>query len=76
MNLSVHDAADQATRLYDRAAEAARDRALQVREQALRATDRTAGYIRDEPFKAVLIALVAGAAVMALARLGLRDRDR
>ena len=75
MNTSMQDTDAQPTKLYDRAAEATRDTAMQVREQALRASDRTVGYIRDEPVKAVLIALAAGAGIMALARYAARGRE-
>jgi ElaB/YqjD/DUF883 family membrane-anchored ribosome-binding protein len=37
-----------------------------VRDQALRVSDDTRNYIRDEPVKAVLIAAAAGAVLMAL----------
>jgi ElaB/YqjD/DUF883 family membrane-anchored ribosome-binding protein len=43
-----------------------RDRSLQLRDQAQRASDGTVSYIRDEPVKAVLIAAAAGAIVVAL----------
>jgi len=52
--------------LAQRGMDAVRDRSLQVREQALRASDNTLNYIKDEPVKAVLIAAAAGAALMVL----------
>jgi ElaB/YqjD/DUF883 family membrane-anchored ribosome-binding protein len=39
---------------------------VQVRDQAMRASDGTLNYIKDEPVKAMLIAAAAGAALMAL----------
>jgi ElaB/YqjD/DUF883 family membrane-anchored ribosome-binding protein len=59
-------AGEQASALAQRGVDAVRDRSLQVREQALRASDSTLNYIKDEPVKAVLIAAAAGAALMAL----------
>ncbi|HET7528056.1 MAG TPA: hypothetical protein VFK10_19100 [Burkholderiaceae bacterium] len=64
----------QANALAQRGVDAVRDRSLQVREQAQRASDRTLSYIKDEPVKAVLIAAAAGAALMALMGL-LRKSD-
>ena len=59
-------AGEQASALAQRGVDAVRDRSLQVREQALRASDNTLNYIKDEPVKAVLIAAAAGAALMVL----------
>jgi ElaB/YqjD/DUF883 family membrane-anchored ribosome-binding protein len=63
--------AEQAAR---RGVEAVRDTSAQLRDRALRASDSTVGYIRDEPVKAMLIAAATGAALMAL--LGLLGRSR
>ncbi|MEO6031727.1 MAG: hypothetical protein ABIP61_07470 [Burkholderiaceae bacterium] len=56
---------------------AMRDASHQVRERAARVSDNTAGYVRDEPMKSMLIAAAAGAALMAvvgfLTRSGGRD---
>lgn len=46
-----------------------RNRAAQARERAGAVTDRTTGYVRDEPLKSILIAAAAGAALMALISL-------
>ena len=46
-----------------------------VRERALRASDSTVNYIKDEPVKAILIAAAVGAALMALVSLMGRSRD-
>ena len=59
-------AGEQASALAQRGVDAVRDRSLQVREQALRASDNTLNYIKDEPVKAVLMAAAAGAVLMAL----------
>ena len=86
MNERVDDARDHASPAIDRwsaQAEAAVRRSVdalrattdQLREQALKATDATAGRVRDEPLKAVLIAAVAGAALMALLGLFSSRRD-
>jgi len=59
-------AGERASALAQRGVDAVRDRSLQVRDQALRASDGTLNYIKDEPVKAVLIAAAVGAALMAL----------
>ena len=51
------------------ARDSAREAADQLRDRATRASDSMAKYIRDEPVKSVLIASVAGAAIVALASL-------
>jgi ElaB/YqjD/DUF883 family membrane-anchored ribosome-binding protein len=66
--------AEQASALAQRGVDAVRDRSLQARDQALRASDSTLNYIKDEPVKAVLIAAATGAALMALIGL-LRKSD-
>jgi ElaB/YqjD/DUF883 family membrane-anchored ribosome-binding protein len=79
---SAHDRAvpllnrltSQAETTARRGVEAMRDTSTQIRERALKASDSTAGYIKDEPLKAMLIAAAAGAALMAL--LGLIGRSR
>jgi len=60
-------AGERASALAQRGVDAVRERSLQLRSQALRASDDTLNYIKDEPVKAVLIAAAAGAALMALA---------
>lgn len=59
----------EAERMARLGVDALRDRSRQLREQATHASDRTVGYIKDEPMKAVLIAAAAGAALMALVAL-------
>jgi len=53
-----------------------RDSSAQLREKAGVLSDATAGHIRDEPLKAVLIAAATGAALMALAVLLSRSSGR
>lgn len=63
-------------RLVRRGVDAVKDRSQQLREQALRASDSTVGYVKDEPLKAVLIAAAVGAALMALITIGSRAGAR
>ena len=58
--------AEQFTR---RSVDKVREGSQQLREQALRASDKTLIFIKDEPVKAVLIAAAVGAVLMALATL-------
>ena len=65
----IERAGEQASALAQRGVETVRERSLQLRDQAVRASDNTVGYIRDEPVKSVLIAAAAGAILVALLRL-------
>jgi ElaB/YqjD/DUF883 family membrane-anchored ribosome-binding protein len=67
--------AEKAETLARRGLEAVKDSSQQVREKALRVSDSTVGYIKDEPVKAILIAAATGAALMALISLMTRPRD-
>jgi ElaB/YqjD/DUF883 family membrane-anchored ribosome-binding protein len=69
-------ATEQASALAHRGVEAVRTGSQQLRNSALHATDTTAGYIKNYPIKAVLIAAATGAALMALVSLISRSRDR
>ncbi len=71
----LNRATEQAGALAQRGVDAVRDSSRQLREGALRATDSTANYIKDEPIKAILIAAAVGAALMALVNLMSRSRD-
>lgn len=71
---ALAQAAERAESLVRQGADALREHAANLREHAADASDRTSGYIRDEPLKSVLIAAAAGAAVMAVASFALRDR--
>jgi ElaB/YqjD/DUF883 family membrane-anchored ribosome-binding protein len=64
----------QASELAQRGVDAVRDTSQQLRDKAVRASDGTVNYIRDEPVKAMLIAAATGAALMAL--IGLMSRKR
>ncbi len=64
----------QAGDLAQRGVDAVRDTSQQLRDRALRASDGTVNYVRDEPVKAMLIAAATGAALMAL--IGLMSRKR
>ena len=56
--------------------DAVRDSSAQLREKATQVSDATAGRVRDEPLKAVLIAAAAGAGLMALVVLASRSGNR
>ena len=73
----LNRASEQAGALAQRGADALRDGTQQLRDKALRASDSTVSYIKDEPVKAMLIAAATGAALMALVNLmsGSRRRD-
>ena len=66
----------QATAMAQRGADAIRDGSQQLRDTAREASDRTVGYIRDEPMRSVMMAAVAGAALMGLLALLTRSNDR
>ena len=67
---------ERASAMAQRGADAVRDGSDQVRERALRASDTTVSYIKDEPVKAMLIAAAAGAAMMAMLSLMTRSRGQ
>jgi len=69
-------AAAQAEDLARRGIARARATGSQVREQYHVASDRTTAYIRDEPFKALLIAMAAGAATALVASWATRRSSR
>jgi ElaB/YqjD/DUF883 family membrane-anchored ribosome-binding protein len=62
----LNRATEQASVLAQRGVEAVREGSRQVRDQALRASDGTLLYVRQEPVKSMLIAAAVGAALMAL----------
>ena len=68
-------AAEVIDRIKDRASETARhgaelwrDGSERVRTQAVAATDRTVGYVKDEPVRSALIIAAVGAGVYLLVR--------
>jgi ElaB/YqjD/DUF883 family membrane-anchored ribosome-binding protein len=65
---------DQASMLAQRGVDSLRDTTQQLRDRATEATDNTANYIKDEPFKSILIAAATGAALMGLLTLLSRSR--
>ena len=65
----------QAEAAARRGMEAVRDTSQQLRDRALRASDSTVGYIKDEPIKSMLIAAATGALLMGLISLMTRSRD-
>lgn len=67
-------AAERGGALLDRGAHAVHDAQRALRERALYAGDRTAGYIRHQPVKAMLYAAAGGALLMALATLATSRR--
>ena len=69
-------AAAQVEDLTRRSLERARHASHQVRDKVADASDRTVGYIKDEPVKSVLIAAVAGAALATLIGWVARSRSR
>lgn len=70
----LNRATEQASAMAHRGLEAVRHGSQQLRDKALHATDTTAGYIKNDPIKAVLIAAATGAALMALVSLISRSR--
>jgi ElaB/YqjD/DUF883 family membrane-anchored ribosome-binding protein len=65
-------AAERGGALLARGAHAVQDVQHQLRDGALRASDRTVGYVREQPVKAMLFAAAGGALLMALAAMASR----
>lgn len=72
----LNRATEQASELAQLGLDSVRDASQELRNKALRASDNTVNYIKDEPVKALLIAAATGAALMALFSLMSRSRDR
>ncbi len=70
----INRVAGEAEQLAKRSIEALRDGSEQLRDKAVRSSDSTIAYIKEEPFKSVLIAAATGAALMALASMLSRSR--
>ena len=68
--------AEQAGALAQRSVDAVRDSTQQLRDKALRVSDTTVNYVKEEPVKAMLIAAATGAALMALVNLMSGSRHR
>lgn len=75
---AIDRAGEQVSAFAHRSADRVRETQQQLRERAMRASDTTVSYIRDEPVKAMLIAAAAGAVLMALMSLmgSSRHHDR
>lgn len=69
----INRLSSQAESAARRGVDAVRDTSAQLRERAMKASDSTVGYIKDEPVKAMLIAAATGAALMALVSLVTRS---
>ena len=65
----------QASAAAKRSIDAVRDTSQQLRDKAVRASDSTVAYVKDEPVKAVLIAAATGALLMGLVSLMRRSRQ-
>ena len=65
-NAALSSVKSETQALAKRGVDAMRDGSQQLREQALRASDSTAAYVKEEPFKSILIAAGVGAGLMAL----------
>jgi ElaB/YqjD/DUF883 family membrane-anchored ribosome-binding protein len=59
----------------ERGAHAVRSRIRQARDSAQRASRDTANYVKNEPIKAILIALAVGALLSAVVGRMFRSRD-
>jgi len=70
----LNRATEQVSALAHRGVDAVREGSHQLRDKAQHASDRTVGYIQEEPVKAMLIAAATGAALMALVSLVNRSR--
>jgi ElaB/YqjD/DUF883 family membrane-anchored ribosome-binding protein len=68
-------AAAQVEEITRRGLDRAKEASMGMRDQMNRASDRTVGYIKDEPVKSVLIAAATGAAVALLVGWAMRSRN-
>jgi ElaB/YqjD/DUF883 family membrane-anchored ribosome-binding protein len=68
-------ATEQTGAMMQQGVDSIRDTSQHLRDKALRATDSTVNYIKEEPVKAMLIAAATGAALMALISLMSRSSD-
>ena len=68
-------AAAQVEEITRRGLDRAKEASMGVRDQMVKAGDRTVGYIKDEPVKSVLIAAATGAAVALLVGWAMRSRS-
>ena len=63
---AVDRVTERASELASQSLDWMRDRGDKVRDGVARASDRTVGYVRDEPARSMLMAAAAGAVVFAL----------
>jgi ElaB/YqjD/DUF883 family membrane-anchored ribosome-binding protein len=86
LTATVQDMRHQAVPMLDRASEqvsafaqrgvdSVRETSQNLRDRALRASETTSNYVKDEPVKSLLIAAATGAALMALVGMISRSRD-
>jgi ElaB/YqjD/DUF883 family membrane-anchored ribosome-binding protein len=68
-------AAAQVEEITRRGLDRAKEASAGMRDQMYKASDRTVGYIKDEPVKSVLIAAATGAAVALLVGWAMRSRN-
>lgn len=68
-------AAAQVEEITRRGLDRAKEASMGMRDQVYKAGDRTVGYIKDEPVKAVLVAAATGAAVALLVGWAMRSRS-
>jgi ElaB/YqjD/DUF883 family membrane-anchored ribosome-binding protein len=71
---TVKDLQEQVASLAGCSLDGMREGSQKIREQAQHASDKTLGYIKHEPLKAVLVAAATGAVLMAL--IGLMSKSR
>jgi ElaB/YqjD/DUF883 family membrane-anchored ribosome-binding protein len=71
----INRVSQQAEAAAKRGMEVVRDSSQQLREKAMKATDTTVAYVKDEPVKSMLIAAATGAALMGLISLMGRSRN-
>ena len=72
----MNHTAEQADALMQRGADALRSTTQHLRDSVSHANDVATEYVRKEPVKALLIAAVAGAALVTLVGLISRARSR
>jgi len=68
--------ADRASTAARHGAEWVRDSSGRMRQQVARVSDRTVGYVRDEPVRTALMAAAAGVVIYAVVRMLSGRSDR
>lgn len=72
----AHKAVDKVAGGAERGASWVRENGERVRGKAVVARERTAGYVREDPIKSILMAAAAGAVLYAITRAFTGDSDR